>query len=340
MKSSVKKLIALVTAVIMMLTIFTGCMSAEDKLVINENGSGSSATTIMVDKAAADEFMKLGGATLKDFGLDTATVETVNGKPCYVVRTSATFADYQQLMMGLSASDYTEVYASEKGIHFVLPSQVKPEDAKQFEELYGNTMDEIVHARVEITMPKEIIKTTGKGVLSADKKTVTYDFNLKDFYEDLTVMAFVEADEGKPVFKGFKNNAKYNSAVKVSVTDNSGIKSVKYKKDGGKYYSAAKVRSYTKNGKYTVVATDNFDNKTVKSFTIKDTKSPVVTGVANKKTYTSKRVLKFKDNCGIKKATLNGKVIRSGKAVSKKGSYKLVVTDINGLKKVVTFKIK
>lgn len=324
----------------MMLATFTGCMSAEDKLVINENGSGSSNTTIMVDKAVADEFMKLGGATLKDFGLDAATVETVNGKACYVLRVSTTFADYKQLMMGLSASDYTEVYASEKGIHFVLPSQVKPEEAKQFEELYGDSMNDTVNVKVDITMPKEIIKTTEKGVLSADKKTATYEFKLKDFYKDQTVMAFVEEETGKPVFKGFKNNAKYNNSVKVSVTDNSGVKSVKYKKDGGKYYSTTKVRSYTKNGKYTVVATDNFDNKTVKSFTIKDTKSPVVTGVANKKIYTSKRVLKFKDNCGIKKATLNGKVIKSGKAVSEKGSYKLIVTDVNGLKKVVTFKIK
>ena len=30
----------------------------------------------------------------------------------------------------------------------------------------------------------------------------------------------------------------------------------------------------------------------------------------------------------------------AGKKISKKGSYKLVVTDINGLKTIVSFKIK
>ena len=60
----------------------------------------------------------------------------------------------------------------------------------------------------------------------------------------------------------------------------------------------------------------------------------------NGKTYIGAKVVKFKDNCGIAKATLNGKKISSGKKISKKGSYKLVVTDINGLKTTVSFKIK
>ena len=78
----------------------------------------------------------------------------------------------------------------------------------------------------------------------------------------------------------------------------------------------------------------------VKTFTIKDTKKPTVSGVKNGKTYIGAKVVKFKDNCGIAKATLNGKKISSGKKISKKGSYKLVVTDINGLKTIVSFKIK
>ena len=76
------------------------------------------------------------------------------------------------------------------------------------------------------------------------------------------------------------------------------------------------------------------------TFTIKDTKKPTVSGVKNGKTYIGAKVVKFKDNCGIAKATLNGKKISSGKKISKKGSYKLVVTDINGLKTIVSFKIK
>ena len=91
---------------------------------------------------------------------------------------------------------------------------------------------------------------------------------------------------------------------------------------------------------YTVTAKDYYGNEAVKTFTIKDTKKPTVSGVKNGKTYIGAKVVKFKDNCGIAKATLNGKKISSGKKISKKGSYKLVVTDINGLKTIVSFKIK
>jgi hypothetical protein len=72
-----------------------------------------------------------------------------------------------------------------------------------------------------------------------------------------------------------------------------------------------------------------------------DSKAPVITGVKNNKTYTKAVTIKFSDKgTGIKKATLNGKTIKSGSRVSASGSYTLKVTDKAGNTKVIKFKIK
>jgi hypothetical protein len=74
-----------------------------------------------------------------------------------------------------------------------------------------------------------------------------------------------------------------------------------------------------------------------------DDKKPTVTGVKNNKTYKNAVTIKFSDNkngSGIKSATLNGKKIKSGKKVSKKGKYTLKVTDKAGNKKTIKFTIK
>ncbi len=71
-----------------------------------------------------------------------------------------------------------------------------------------------------------------------------------------------------------------------------------------------------------------------------DTKKPTVKGIKNKKTYKKAVKITFKDASGIKKATLNGKKIKSGKKVKNNGSYKLKVTDKAGNTRVVKFKVK
>jgi hypothetical protein len=98
----------------------------------------------------------------------------------------------------------------------------------------------------------------------------------------------------------------------------------------------------TKNGTYTFRIFDYLNNYylyTVKVTNI-DKTAPTVSGVSNGKTYTSTRTIRFIDSLsGVKTAKLNGKVINSGKKVSAKGSYTLVVTDNVGNVKTVKFKI-
>lgn len=99
----------------------------------------------------------------------------------------------------------------------------------------------------------------------------------------------------------------------------------------------------TKNGSYTVMLEDingSRYSKVVKVNQIDNVK-PTVTGVKNKKTYKKAVKIKFYDKgSGIKSAKLNGKTIKSGKKVSKAGTYKLVVTDKAGNKTSIKFYIK
>lgn len=109
-------------------------------------------------------------------------------------------------------------------------------------------------------------------------------------------------------------------------------------KGGNKY--TVKV---TKNASYTFMVEDTNGNRYSKVIKVNkiDKTKPVVTGVKNNKTYKKTVRIKFSDKqTGIKSATLNGKKFKSNKTVSKKGTYKLIVTDKAGNKTTIKFKIK
>lgn len=73
----------------------------------------------------------------------------------------------------------------------------------------------------------------------------------------------------------------------------------------------------------------------------KDKTKPTVKGVKNKKIYKKAVTIKFSDKqSGIKKATLNGKKIKTGKKVNKNGKYTLKVYDKAGNCTTVKFTIK
>lgn len=93
-------------------------------------------------------------------------------------------------------------------------------------------------------------------------------------------------------------------------------------------------------GKHTLVISDLYGNENTLIFKT-DKTAPIVKGVKHKKTYTKAVTVKFSDNVsGIKKATLNGKSIKSGKKVEKVGTYTLIVKDKAGNQTKVKFTIK
>lgn len=300
----------------------------------------------MMDKSVSDQLTESFGMSLEDMGLEDARVETVDGVEYYVTEATVGFGNFAELISGLEESGYSGIYAGDGGLRYVFDAGVSKEDLEQMEAM-GFDLGDSVKASVSITMPKEILATT--GTLSEDKKTATFIFEGNDFYTVQDVMASIEKETVKPVLSGITNKKTYSGAKTVTAKDASGIKTAKYKKNDGKYYSFDINKTFTQNGKYTVYATDYYGNKTTKTFTIKDTTKPTVSGVTSGKTYSSEREITFKDNCGVKTAKLycNGKrvslsddEIANGFYLGDTGSYKITVTDVNGNSRTVTFKIK
>lgn len=343
-----KKYISVVLILALAVLCFTGCMSGEDKIIINEDGSGQSYSKIVMEKEIVDQMLQSFGMTLDDLEMGEARVETVDGTESYVMEETVDFSDYAALKEGLKASDYSGIYASENGLRFVFSSGVSKEDVAAMEEM-GFDLGDSMKASVSITMPKEIIKTT--GTLSEDKKTATFVFEGNDLYKTQDIMVSAAEETKKPTLSGVTNKKTYGSAKTVTAADASGIKTAKYKRNDGKYYSFTSnlEKTFTKNGKYTVYATDYYGNKAVKTFTIKDKTRPTVSGVVSGKTYSSERTLYFEDNCEVKsvkcyidgeRVTMPDDYLENGAIASESGAYKFVVTDVNGNTRTVIFKIK
>jgi hypothetical protein len=198
------------------------------------------------------------------------------------------------------------------------------------------SLKEMLPVSYTFTFPHDVVKTN--GAVQSDGKTVVWDSD-KTYSGEMFWAIFSEApldsSIAAPTLSGAKNNAYYKKAVTVTATSDTVLDSLKV----NGINVASDVCTITTEGKNTVVCTDVNGKTTTLSFVI-DTTKPKITGVANGKTYKSARTIKFSDKYGVKSATLNGKKISSGKKVSKKGSYKLVVTDNAGNKNTVKFKIK
>lgn len=186
---------------------------------------------------------------------------------------------------------------------------------------------------MKFEMPKKILKSNGK--ISSDGKNLSYD--LLKFSDDKRMYAAFTKDaytSKKLTVSGVANKKYYNKTKKIKVSSPCVITSFKvngqeqekntFQASGSKKY---KVKIKLLSGKTKEL-----------TFTV-DKKKPTVNVKA--KTYKKAVTLKFSDKLsGIKKATLNGKTIKNKKKVSKKGTYKLKVTDKAGNTTSVKFKIK
>ena len=337
-----KKIIAMVLALTLIFTL-CGCMYTEDNLVVNKDGSGKSTTFIEVDKESYDTLCKDLGEDLNIFEGYTPKVVEKDGKKIYQVKEEVNFKSYDELVKGLKLADYEGVVVTKNSVRYYMSatmSEKEYNESKAQMAAMNSDIDSLVKCNVNITMPEKIVAASKKGKISADGYTASFNLCTKDFTETNEFMVSTAKESVAPDVNGATDGTRYNKSVTVKLNDASGIQEAAYSKDGGNEIAMAFTQKFTKNGTYSVRAKDYYGNEANSTFVIKDTKKPSVTGVANKKTYKGARKIKFTDNCGIVKATLNGKKIASGKKVNKKGSYKLVVTDVNGLKTSVAFKIK
>lgn len=217
--------------------------------------------------------------------------------------------------------------------------------------IYGRDISFDLPEGVDATVNGEV--QTGTKVVS--DQTRTYEVVLKKDGTQKTL--FYEVDKKAPDIQNIKNNGVYGSKVKAGFCDReSGIAKITL---DGKDITKELAFDFSENvvdstdinfiytyelsdlteGKHTFTVQDKAGNQSTVSFQY-DKTAPTVTGVKNNKTYKKSVTIKVKDKNGVKSITLNGKKIKSGKKVSKKGSYKLVVTDKAGNVKTIKFKIK
>lgn len=213
--------------------------------------------------------------------------------------------------------------------------------------IYGKTVTYTIPEGVQAALNGSAVE----GTVSSEK-TGTYELCLKAA-DGTQKTLYYEVDKEGPVLQKIKNNGIYNSKKVIMLSDTSGIDQVTV--DGKSVFDSLELDidgmdaitdfkySYKlgslKEGKHTLTAADKLSNKSSITFCI-DKTAPKVTGVKNNKTYKKPVTVKVTDKNGVKSVTLNGKKIKSGKKVSKKGSYKLVAKDVAGNQKIVMFKIK
>lgn len=214
---------------------------------------------------------------------------------------------------------------------------------------YGFTVEEVQQLLAAVTIKVNVsfenAVTYCDDAATIQGKTATWTFTqdslanygkgLHVFYAETMTESKIKTDKTAPVVSGVANKGYYkNKSVKVK--DNTGVAVVLV--DGKQAEESFKLNTYAQ-GKRTIVAYDFSGNKKNVTFTYDNTK-PTVSGVKNKITYKKAVKIKYADKYGVKAATLNGKKFKSGKKVSKKGSYTVKVTDKAGNSTVVKFKIK
>lgn len=145
----------------------------------------------------------------------------------------------------------------------------------------------------------------------------------------------LSADTEAPVISGVKNNALYNKAVKLTITDNVNVKSVTV---NGIAIGNTSLKA-SANKTYKITAADAQGNVSSVTFRV-DRKKPVIQGIKNGKKVTKPVTLKFKDNVKVKSVTINGKKAGTKKTVlKKKGRYVVKVKDTAGNVSKVVFRI-
>lgn len=215
---------------------------------------------------------------------------------------------------------------------------------KGYSVLLGDTSFDNTESWVSPSIYLEL--DAGTYYLSLNVKS-NYGFSY-DFTGYVNVAA-VKATKGVTVKKTI-NSTKNAATLKVSTSGIGEVTSISYlegKKTASSSWSGAtKLKSnkvkLKKNGWVTFqIQTEYYTTYKQYKVTGIDTTKPTVKGVKNKKSYKKPVTIKFSDkSSGIKKATLNGKKIKSGKKVKKAGSYTLKVWDKAGNCRIVKFKIK
>lgn len=323
-----KKKTGFVAAACMMLLAAQGC-GMEGQMEILPDGS--SQTTVYTYSTEEEE-----NAILKEMGYANASFSAM------MPMAGFTYVDEEDINNKVYHK-YTQTEkmdAKETNSQFVVKNEDKAVMAYSSLDLLsemqgaGQNMEALKNMdfyRASIKFPNTIVNAN----VEAEADTIKMDLNSK-FSEDRVYATFKEGVTEKKdlTVTGASNNKYYKKNVTIKAKSSGVITQfrVNNKPQEKDSYTATRDGIYKVNIKLASGVT-----KTVK-FTVDKTKP---TTNVKAKTYKKSVKITFKDKgSGMKTATLNKKKIKSGKTVTKAGSYTLVLKDKAGNAKTIKFKIR
>ena len=320
------------------ITLLTGCC-VEQKLVINSDFSSTVDMDMYTTKEEETAIMR----TLSDMGMS----EEIHSYADLMKKMEFTYRGAQMvngvwnnIYTGrdlMSAQETKSSFAELSMERAVYDISGQAESASnQAQGMADGDINDMEFFYMTITYPFAVGKAN--GAIQADGYTVKYDvkalLNQKEnrLYA-ISKSALAAAD--KITIQGVKDKKAYRRAITVRVDAQSAVTAFTV---NGKQQPVNRF-STSQDGKYKIVVKSATGLTKKISFCI-DKKKPT-TNIKNKKTYNKTVKITFKDKIsGIKKATLNGKKIKSGKRVKKNGKYTLKIYDKAGNVKTVKFTIK
>ncbi len=178
------------------------------------------------------------------------------------------------------------------------------------------------------------------------KKSIngTITFKFKDLAGNTNSIRYTvdNIDKTKPIVTGVENKGIYNAPVTIMYSDDHNVGAML----NDEFFTSG--NTVSEDGKYTLVVTDEADNKVTYTFTI-DTKAPEITGVEDKGVYNKNVRPSYNEGTGV----LTKKVVdedgaitevviedyKKGAAITEDGIYTLTVTDGANNSTAVTFTI-
>ncbi len=319
------------------ITLLTGC-SVEQKLKINADFSSTSEidmyTTAQEEDAIMQSLAEMGMTEVATYAdlmqqmeFTYSGTQVVDGVANNIYTSTESMSSQDTKNSFVELNMYRAVY------------DISEQAETATEQTAGTTegdLDDVGFFYMTITYPFEVGKAN--GIIQPDGYTVKYDVKALQQQKVSRLYAVSKtalAAADKITIQGAKNKKAYRRAITIQVSAQSAVTSftVNGKPQATNRFSASK------NGKYNVVV-KTATGKTQKMSFCVDKKKPT-TNIKNKKVYKKAVKITFKDSIsGIKKATLNGKKIKSGKKVKKNGKYTLKIYDKAGNVKTVKFTIK
>jgi hypothetical protein len=371
-----KKIVSMILMAAMMICMLTGCVGQSISVTLNGDGTCSYLLKYLYEKNTYESLLDQSNSTSPLLSGDFARAEeTVNGVTYLTFTRTLTFADTTVLTSALTdldayinklkegsakpslyttdtitAAPFSSItldnntfvaemssgsISSQTGQYATDASGISADALNGYSSLNEYYKANGILIECAVTLPGVIAESN--GTISGS----TASWSTDTLPADNTLIASVtggifSTDTEAPVIKGVRNNGLYSKVSSVKATDNVSLKSFQV---NGINMCSNKL-SFTKTGKYTLVAPDYQGNSSTVKFRI-DAKAPRVKGIKNGKISKKNVTLRFSDNIGVKSVKVNGKSASTKKVTLKKaGKYTVKVTDQAGNKTTVKFRIK